>query len=464
MALNKEIDSTTKKVVLIVTTIAAFTMPFSMAGVNIALPAIGKEFSLNAVLLSWIVTATTLASGVIMIPTSRAADIYGRRKIFFYGSVLQCISGLAAALAPNYAIFMVARVIQGIGLGMSIATCPAMLVSVYPANERGKVLGINIAAIYIGLSIAPIVDGLMTQYFGWRSIFYLCALFAIVIIAAVLWKIKGEWAEARGENLDIIGSIIFGIALVAIVYSVSILPAVSAILILIAGLVTMVLFVIWELRVKSPLVNIDLFRHNRVFAFSNIATLINYMATFAVGLMLSLYLQYIKGFDPSYSGILLLFQPVAMAIVAPFAGRLSDKVRPQLVSSTGMVLTTVGIIMFAFLSNDTPIFYIIIAQVITGLGLGAFSSPNTNAIVSSVDKKYYGIASGIMGTMRATGQMLSLGIITLLFALFIGHEQITPEYYSAFLQSTHIIFIISAVLCFGGIFASMVGSRTQTTK
>ncbi|MBN1368149.1 MAG: MFS transporter [Dehalococcoidales bacterium] len=464
MALTKEHKATNKTVVLIVTSIAAFIMPFSMASVNVALPTISNEFSLNAVLLSWIVTANTLATGIALVPTGRLADIYGRRKFFIYGTIVQFVSFLIAALAPSYTVLIIARVFQGIGTGMAAATYPAILVSVYPANERGKVLGINVAAVYAGLSLAPVIGGLMTQYLGWRSIFYMCALFALVIITAVILKIKDEWTEAKGEKFDIIGSIIFGVALIAIVYGISILPEVSGIVILLAGLVLLILFVLWELKVRSPVIDINLFRHNRVFAFSNIATLLNYMAIFAILMLLSLYLQYIKGFDPSYTGMLLLFQPAVQVVIAPLAGRLSDKVRPQYISSAGMVLTTIGLGMFAMLNSNTSIIYIIISQIVIGLGAGAFASPNSNAIISSVDKKYYGVANAVIGTMRTMGQMLSLGIITLLFTIFIGHQQITVEYYPAFLLSIRVIFIVSAVLCIGGIISSLISSKKVTSN
>jgi EmrB/QacA subfamily drug resistance transporter len=435
-----------------------------MAGVNVALPSIGKEFSLNAVLLAWIVTVIVLATGVALVPAGRIADIYGRRKIFIYSSVLMFIGYLTAALAPNITILMVARVLQGIGAGMSSATYMAILISVYPASERGKVLGINVAAVYIGLSTAPVIGGFLTQSLGWRSIFYICAGIALIIIIASIWKIKGEWAEAKGEKFDTLGSVLLGIGMIAVIYGVTLLPTLPGILIFIAGLVMLGLFVFWELRTKSPVINLNLFRHNRVFAFSNVATLLNYMATSCVSFLLVLYLQYIKGFKPFEAGLILLVQPVLMAIVAPLAGRLSDEVKPQLVFTAGMVLTTAGLVMFAFLDNDTPIIYVIISQVVIGIGFGAFASPNTNAIVSSVDKKYYGVSSAVIGTMRTVGQMLSQGMITLLFALFIGHESITPVYYPAFLHSTQIIFIISAVFCFAGIFASLYSTRNGVNK
>ncbi len=457
-------NKTNKTIVLIVACTAAFILPFSMAGVNVALPSIGKEFSLNAVLLAWIVTTIVLATGVALVPAGRIADIYGRRKIFIYSSVLMFIGYLAAALAPDITVLMVARVMQGIGAGMSNATYMAILISVYPANERGRVLGINVASVYIGLSTAPVIGGILTQSLGWRSIFYICAGIALIILIASIWKIKREWMEAKGEKFDTIGSSLLGIGMVAIIYGVTLLPNLPGILVFTAGLVMLGFFVLWELRTKSPVLNLNLFRHNRVFAFSNVATLLNYMATSCVSFLLVLYLQYIKGFKPFEAGLVLLVQPVIMAIVAPLAGRLSDKIKPQIVSTTGMVLTTAGLAMFSLLNNNTTIIYIILCQVVIGIGFGAFASPNTNAIVSSVEKKYYGVSSAVIGTMRTVGQMLSQGMITLLFALIIGHESITPVHYPAFLHSAQIIFIISAVFCFAGIFASFYSISYRVNK
>jgi len=188
---------------------------------------------------------------------------------------------------------------------------------------------------------------------------------------------------------------------------------------------------------------------------SNLAALINYSATFAVGFLLSLYLQYVKGFNAQNAGLILIAQPVIMAALSPVAGRLSDKFEPRVLATAGMAFTTTGLILLIFLSQNTSLNYIFLALIILGLGFGLFSSPNTNAIMSSVEKKYYGVASGMVGTMRLIGQMLSLGVVLLLFSLYIGQVQITPEYHLLFLKSTKTAFTIFAILCFCGIFASL---------
>jgi MFS family permease len=223
----------------------------------------------------------------------------------------------------------------------------------------------------------------------------------------------------------------------------------------------MIAFVRWETKVEYPVLNISLFGNNRVFAFSNLAALINYSATSAISFLLSLYLQYTKGLTPQDAGLILVSQPVVMAIFSPLAGRLSDKIEPRIVASAGMTLTVVGLLLFTFLNSTTDLAFIIFSLVLLGFGFALFSSPNTNAVMSSVEKRFYGVASATLGTMRLTGQMLSMGIAMLVFALYLGRAQITPEKYPAFLTSTKTAFIIFAVLCFGGIFASLSRGKVR---
>jgi MFS family permease len=185
------------------------------------------------------------------------------------------------------------------------------------------------------------------------------------------------------------------------------------------------------------------------------AALINYSATFAVTFLLSLYLQYVKGLSAQNAGLILIAQPIMVAIITPFAGRLSDRYEPRILASLGMALVTVGLVIFAFISAQTTFEYIIIGLLVLGLGFGLFSSPNTNAIMGSVERRFFGVASATVSTMRLVGQVLSMGIAMLIFAMLIGRVQILPAQYPALIQSIQITFIIFAVLCFGGIFASM---------
>jgi EmrB/QacA subfamily drug resistance transporter len=447
---------------LLVATLSSFFTPFMGSAVNIALKSMADDFSLDAVTLSWVATSFLLAAAVFIVPFGRLADIFGRRRLFISGLFVFTLSCLAIALAPSGTWLIITRVCQGIGSAILSGTAMAILTSVYPAKERGKALGFQVASVYLGLSLGPPLGGLLTHYFGWRSIFWMGLPLGIITIIVTFWKLKGEWSEAKGEKFDITGSIIYGLALVALMLGFSGLPDAIGFWLLLAGILGISIFVFLELRIPSPVLNINLFRKNAVLAFANLAALINYSATSAISFLLSLYLQYIKGFEAQTAGLVLIIQPVMMALVSLFSGRLSDKTEPRLLASIGMAITTAGLIMLIFVNNSTSLVYIIFILFVQGIGFGLFSSPNSNAVMSAVERRYYGVASGMLGTMRLIGQMFSMGIATLLFSLYLGEAQITPELYPEFLQSAHTGFIIFAVLCFLGVFASLARRKPST--
>ena len=450
-----------KGLVLLVATMASFLFPFMGSSVNIALPTIGKELSLDAITLGWVATVYLLTSASLLVPFGRIADIHGRKKMFTCGIVIFTIGALLSGMASSAAMLISFRVLQGVGGAMLAGTSVAMLTSVFPADERGKALGINVAATYTGLSLGPVLGGILTQHLGWRSIFFLNVPLGLAVIAITLWKLKGEWAEAKGEKFDLTGSIIYSLALVTLVYGFTLLPAILGVLLIVAGLAGISAFVRWELKAKSPVLDISLFRNSRAFAFSNLAALINYSATFAVTFLISLYLQYVKRFNPQSAGLILVSMPIIQAIFSPLAGRLSDRIEPRIIASAGMALTTVGLIIFIFINGQTPLRLIIGTLILMGFGFALFSSPNTNAVMSSAPKTAYGVASATLATMRQVGMALSMGIALLMFALYMGRVQITPEHYPLFLQSMKNIFIIFAVLCFGGVFASLARGKVR---
>jgi EmrB/QacA subfamily drug resistance transporter len=452
---------TSKEVVLLVATMASFIFPFMGSSVNIALPSIGRELSLDAVTLGWIATAYILASATLLVPFGRIADIYGRKKVFTYGVIVFTVSSFLSGMAGSAAMLISFRVIQGIGGAMIVGTGVAMLTSVFPADERGKALGINVAATYAGLSLGPVLGGVLTQHLGWRSIFFMTVPLGLAVLGVILWKVKGDWAEAKGEKFDFAGSIIYSLALVVLVYGFTMLPAMLGVWLIVAGVIGLSAFVRWEMKTRSPVLDINLFTNNRVFAFSNLAALINYSATFAVAFFISLYLQYIKGFSPQSAGLILVAMPAVQAILSPLAGRLSDRIEPRVIASTGMALTTAGLVLFIFLNGETSLEFIMGALILIGFGFALFSSPNTNAVMSSAPKMAYGVASATVATMRQVGMVFSMGVAMLMFALYIGRVEITPEHYPLFLESMKTSFIIFAVLCFGGIFASLARGKVR---
>ena len=446
---------------LLVTTLGAFLIPFMGSSINIALPSIGKEFEMNAVLLPWITISYLLSAAVFLIPLGRMADIHGRKRIFLLGFLIYTLSSFFCALATSPLFLISFRLLNGIGASMTFSTGAAILTSIYPPGERGRVLGINVAAVYSGLSCGPFLGGLLTYTFGWRSIFLVNVPLGLLIIFLTLLKLQGEWTEAKGEKFDLAGSILSSLTLIAIMYGFSQLPGIGGVGFVLLGALGVFVFVKWETRATSPIFHMDLFSKNRVFAFSNLAALINYSATFAVSFLMSLYLQFIKGLNPQEAGMILVSQPLMQAIFSPLAGRLSDRTEPRFVASIGMGLTALGLFALIFLGQMTTLSYIIGSLILLGLGFALFSSPNTNAVMGSVEKKFYGVASATLGTMRATGMMFSMGMVALIFSVYMGRVQITPSHFPLFLKSVKIAFAVFTVLCVAGIFASHSRGRVR---
>ena len=453
---------TPRRLILFAIILTSFINPFLGAAINIALPAISEEFSLGAVGMSWVSMAFLLSSAVFLVPLGKLADIKGRKKIFFIGNMIIGASSILCALSPSAALLISLRAIQGIGSAMVFGTGIAIITSVYPPKERGKAIGITVTSVYIGLSLAPFLGGILTQYLGWRSIFYATVPFELVVIWITWRYIKEEWADAKGEKFDLSGSIVYLFSMSAFMFGFSRLPEISAIILLVAGLFGLLGFGFLEMRVKFPIFNLKLFASNRLFAFSNLAALINYATTFAITFLLSLYLQYILGLSPRDAGMILITQPVLMAIVASISGKLSDRHDPRILASIGMGIITGGLIMLTFLKEQSSLTYLVMILAIVGFGFGMFSSPNTNAIMGSVDRKFLGVASATVGTMRLTGQMMSMGIATLILQVFIGNSPISAQNAAEFMTSMRTTFIVFVVLCIVGLFSSLARGRSTS--
>lgn len=456
------VDEREKKVILLVACLASFLVPFTGSSITVALPAMAAQFNADAVTLGWITSAYIVSVALFIVPFGRLADIHGRKRIFLLGVLIFTIASFSAALAPDAGFLIAARFVQGIGGAMLFATSVAIVTQVFVPGERGWALGITIATVYAGLSAGPFMGGLLTDHFGWPAIFLVNVPLGTVTIALTLKGVSHEWADAAGEHFDLIGSLVYGIMLFCGISGMLMLPETTGVvLIVIAGCVAAV-FVRWEKRCASPIFDPAIFTGNRTFLFSNIAAMINYGATFSVAFLLSLYLQYIRGFSAETAGLILVAQPVIQTFFSPLAGRISDRTEPRLVATTGMGITTLGLASFIFIRPDTPLYAIIGGLVVLGFGYSLFSSPNTNAIMSSVTSRQLGIASSMNAMMRSLGQVLSMAIAMFCFSIFMGTSAITPSLYPALLTSTTTAFLIFTFLCILGVGASYVRGTIHT--
>lgn len=450
-----------ERVTLVAVISTAFLVPFIASAINLSLPSLGQEFNSSALLLGWVVTSYLLASAAFLLPFGRWADIVGRRKVFLTGLSLFSLFSLLCSMASSVEMLIVFRICQGIASAMIFSTSMAILTSVYPPNRRGKALGMSVASTYIGLSLGPVLGGWMNHNLGWRSIFYFIVLLSLIVSIYTALRLKGEWRGAAGEKFDLPGSLLYVLGLAAFLYGMSSLSSwdwswyMAAI-----GLVCLGFFVRYELGQLHPLIEIRLFIQNISFAFSNLAAMINYSATFALGFLLSIYLQVIVGYSSQAAGMILLAQPLMMALFSPLAGSLSDRIEPRLVATAGMTLSSIGIFFFIFLGPNTSISLLTANLALIGLGFALFSSPNTNAVMAAVQPRLYGIASSTLGTMRLVGQALSMAIVTLLMATYIGNAQLSNVEPQLLMNSIHTTFIIFFILCCLGIWASIARGKS----
>jgi EmrB/QacA subfamily drug resistance transporter len=449
-------DISIKKYALITSAMASFLTPFMGSAVNLAIPSIGRSFNGTAVMLSWLVSIFLLVTAALLLPVGRLADIWGRKKIFVSGLLTFSLFSLLCGGAWSLESLIGFRILQAVGGAMIFGTSIAILTSVYPPSDRGRVLGINVACTYAGLSLGPVLGGTLNHQFGWQSIFLFGALLGLLTFLFAVMKLKGEWADAQREQFDFPGALLYmtGISMAIFGFS-SIVTSYSAKYIFTAGLILLTAFIRHEAKARQPIMDMRLFSGNITFAFSNLAALINYSATFAVSFLLSLHLQLIKGFDSQIAGLILLSQPLLMALLSPFAGRLSDRVEPRILASLGMSITTLGLLVFAFIQESTPVWGVIMTLMMMGIGFALFSSPNTNAVMGSVEKKFYGVASSTLGTMRLVGQALSMALATLIIDLYIGDIKLSLASRHVLEESINTSFAVFSIICFVGVFASL---------
>lgn len=418
---------------------------------------------MKAVSLSWIATAYLIATAIFQVPFARLADLVGRKKIFITGLALFSISTFLCGMAYSGTMLIIFRAISGIGSAMVFGTNIAILTASFPAEKRGKVLGINTSVVYFALASGPFLGGMLTHYFGWQSLFFVCALLGITVVVLAIIFLKGEWIEAKGEKFDYWGAIIYAIGLFGLIFGFSELPQPISYISIGIGIIAFIIFILYEKKCSYPIFNMNIFSGNKVFSLSSLSALINYASTSAIAFMMSLYLQYIRGFDAQKAGLILIVQACIQSVVSLYAGRLSDKISPSLLATTGMGVIVVGLGGLVTISMNTSMGFIVFLLILLGLGFGMFSSPNSNIIMSSVEKKYYGQASATMGTMRLTGQAFSMGIAMMALSLHVGNEIMVPELYPAFMDSLHITFGICAILCIIGTYASSVRMKKQKT-
>jgi EmrB/QacA subfamily drug resistance transporter len=459
---DTQAEQSLQRITLTMVLLNAFTTPLMLSAVNVALPAIATDLSMHAVLLSWVPMAYLMASAMFVLIFGRIADMIGRKRLFLIGTVCVIVTSLIAAFAVNSTMLITARFLQGVSAAMLYATQVAIISSVFPPAKRGQAIGLTVSTIYLGLTIGPLIGGYAIDSFSWRASFMVHIPLAIIVLVVGSLFVKGEWSADERGSFDLFGAIIYAFSILMICVGVSWLPSSLSYIFLGLSVFGFMFFFLFERAHKHPILDVRLFFLNRVFTFSCLASLIMYTATFANVVQVSLYLQYLKGLSATTAGMIMMCQPLTMAIFSPLTGRLSDKFEPRHLATLGMFISACGLILLSNLRIESNLNFLIFSLVTTGFGFSLFSSPNVNAIMSSVEKPFYGSANGVMATMRIIGQMTSMVLVTLMFVIVIGSVEIQPSNYDALEKAIRLTFTVAAMLCLPGIYLSIARGRMHS--
>ena len=446
--------------VVFVSFITSFFAVFLSAGIVLGVPSIASEFGMNNIVQNWIITIALLVVAVFTLPAGQISGKFSVKKSLVAGVLIFLLASIGACLSFSTESFLFFRVMQGIGGAFSNVASMAMVVQAIKPQNRGKALGFTVTGVYLAGSLSPVICGFLVYNLGWRSMFYFVVPFFVVCIALMIWKIPGDWKTYENDKIDSIGYLIYGLGILLFIYGFTSLMNMTGKICAVIGFIMLIAFGYYETRVNTPAFNMKLFK-NMKFTSSNIAALCSYLAIAAITTILNYHFQYVRGWNAQMSGLILIITPIIMAVMAPNAGKLSDRIHPQKLAAIGMSIATVTLVILMFLDANTPLYIIVIAMVLQGIGMGLFTSPNTNAIMSSVPPKETPNASAAQSAMRTIGQTMSLGLLTLIFAWVMGSLKLSSQYAGMIVQASQLICLICTIICIIAIFASLVGIRSK---
>lgn len=431
------------KFALIIVCLGSIIGPLGMASVNIAIPDMAADLQANAKMVSWLPTLFILSSVMFMLPAGKLADNFGRKRIYTYGLALNAFSSFMCGLGDSIEWVLFWRFVQGAASSMIFATGIAIISSVTPSHKRGAALGLASACIYIGLTVAPAVGGWFTELWGWRAVFLFQVPIVIALLILIKMRLEGEWKNDDKTKFDWWGTGIFAVFSSSLVYGLSILPSVLGIVMLVLAALSLGLFVLHQSRSRKPLIRIQMFRDSRVFSMSLSTSLLMYASNFPLVFLMSLYLQYVKGFSPSHAGQVILLQALSMAILAPISGKLADKFQARLVATLGCVVVGVGLAVLSMINTETSILYIATSLLLIGIGFGLFSTPNNNAIMGAVKPDEVGVASASLNLSRTIGNLFGMSLVNLMVHFYIGDAQFSAEQNPALIQTFDMALLMS---------------------
>jgi EmrB/QacA subfamily drug resistance transporter len=444
--------------VLATVSVGTFMATLDSSIVNVALPTISGQLHSEISTLQWVVTAYLLTISSLLPIFGRTADIFGRKKIYSLGFLIFTLGSVLCGLAQNIWFLVGARVLQAIGASMLMSNSAAILTATFSAKERGKALGLMGTVVALGSLTGPALGGLLIGMTSWRAAFYVNLPIGIIGFLASRSILPVDEQKKGQEKFDFVGALTFTAGMVCLLLGINngenwgwaSLPVMIS---LVLGLILLAMFLTIERRVSQPIIELSLFR-NRPFLMGNLSGWLSFVAMFANSILLPFYLQQILHYSPSQVGLFMIASPVTMAIVAPLSGHASDKFGPIALTTSGLLISGIGLFYYSTLTASSHFYQVIVGSILLGLGSGMFQSPNNSSVMSSVPPQKLGIAGGINSLVRNLGMIIGIAFSVSLFEALGGATKPSPSQTPMFMSAYHTVMLIAMSIAFIGAFIS----------
>ena len=452
--------------------IGLFTSVADQGSVIVALPTISEHFATDLPTAQWVLIGYSLAVSALLLPMGRLSDIVGRKRVYLSGFGLFVLGAALAASAGSIALLVGARVVMGVGSAMIQGTSMAMVISTFPEAERGKALGLQMSAVGSGGVAGPVMGGLIVGTVGWQGVFLASVVLGLAAIVAgqIVLPSRPNEAEKGPVGFDWLGAGLSSLVLITFLLAVSngatvgwTSPAIVIAAVALAALLAV--FIWWELASSNPMLDMRLFKRP-LFAFGALTRFGSFLGISSVRFLMPFYLQAVRGYTAAQVGLIVVPSAVALILMGPLGGRLSDRLGWRLPSVSGLVLTALGLLVLSRLTELTPLGLVVAAMVLQSVGNGIFGAPNSSSVLSVVERERYGVVSGFLNLVRNAGNVTGIGVATAIVTAVMASHGVAPslaevaghadpQALTAFVSGLRVAYVIAAVMVLLGAFLSL---------
>ena len=451
--------------IMLVVVMATFMATLDSSIVNVALPKMAKVLGVTTSNIQLVATSYLIViSGTVLI-FGRLGDLLGKTRMFQFGLALFTLGSLLCGLSGSFTSLIIARIIQAIGAAGTMANSQGIITEIFPANERGKALGLNGTAVALGSLVGPGLGGLIVGIVSWEYIFLINVPIGLFALYFAFKKLPKGHKTSKGK-MDYVGSVLFILTIVPLFTALNegvrlgfthpfILSGLAI------AIVSFISFLLIERKKENPLLQLQIFQ-NKLFSLSIFCGYITFVAIFCNNIILPFYLQNAMSYSPMQTGFILMIYPLILTIVAPVSGHLSDKIGSEILTFIGLVLVSVGLLLMATLNEASPLWILILFITFMSFGMGLFQSPNNSLIMSTVPRDKLGIAGSVNALVRNLGMVCGIVLATTLLYSMMSNKigahvtDYIPGRADAFIYGMRAVYVTAAIICLIGTFLTFL--------